>query len=90
LVEIKKSQAAEQRNKRRRIASARTREELEAIAKDYGYKPGWVHVMLKQREPMRRAASQAKGLNWTEILRNANIPEPPGYREAVDRVSDAS
>ena len=26
-------------------------------------------------------------MNWTELLRMANIPEPPGYRQTVERVT---
>ena len=25
-------------------------------------------------------------MNWSELLKMANIPEPPGYRQTVDRV----
>jgi hypothetical protein len=25
-------------------------------------------------------------MNWTEILANAGVPEPPGYRETVDAI----
>lgn len=89
LVEISKSRAADNRDKRRRIALARTREELEALAKEFGYKPGWVHIILKQREPKRRPTTIRQPINWTEVLSNSNIPEPPGYAEAAKMVSDA-
>ena len=26
-------------------------------------------------------------MNWTELLRMANIPEPPGYEQTVAKVS---
>ena len=26
-------------------------------------------------------------MNWTELLSKANIPEPPGYRQTVERVT---
>jgi superfamily II DNA or RNA helicase len=37
------------RAERREVAKARTREELEAIARERGYKPGWVAHMLNAR-----------------------------------------
>ncbi len=37
------------RQERREVAQARTREELEAIARDRGYKAGWVTKMLEAR-----------------------------------------
>lgn len=89
LVEISKSRAAENRDKRRRIALARTREELEALAKEFNYKPGWVHIILKQREPKRRRTTIRQPINWTEVLAKSNIPESPGYSEAANMVGDA-
>jgi DNA repair protein RadD len=37
------------RQERREVVQARTREELEAIARDRGYKPGWVKHILQAR-----------------------------------------
>ena len=25
-------------------------------------------------------------MNWTEILERGNVPEPPGYRETIERL----
>ena len=25
-------------------------------------------------------------MNWTEILERSNVPEPPGYRETIERL----
>lgn len=38
------------RQQRREVAAAKTRPELEAIAKARGYKPGWVNHILKSRQ----------------------------------------
>jgi DNA repair protein RadD len=45
------------RTMRREVAQARTREELEAIARDRGYKAGWVNHMLKARGQRHGQAS---------------------------------
>ena len=26
-------------------------------------------------------------MNWTEILERGNVPEPPGYRETIERLN---
>jgi hypothetical protein len=45
------------RQSRREVAKARTREELEAIARDRGYKAGWVTHMLNVRGQRHGQAS---------------------------------
>lgn len=43
------------RQKAAEVAKARTREELEAVAKARGYKPGWVQHIMRERERRERA-----------------------------------
>ena len=45
---------AEARHKRERIAAARTRAELHAVARELGYKPGWVHYEWTRRLKARQ------------------------------------
>lgn len=49
LVEAEESRQEEARERRQEVRKARTREDLEEIARQRGYKPGWVKVMLKLR-----------------------------------------
>jgi len=83
LVEIRTAQKAEQKNRKRRIAMARTFEELEVLRKEFGYKPGWTYMIMRERKPRHRPTSSAKGQDWTKLLSEAKIPEPPGYQETV-------
>lgn len=55
LVEITEAQKEQmRRDTRLAVNAARTREELEAVAKAKGYKPGWVFMKMQARQ--RRSA----------------------------------
>lgn len=47
---IKEREEAKKANKRRQVGRARTRAELEAIAKERGYNPYWVKIMCKAKK----------------------------------------
>lgn len=65
LVEVTKEQAeALRRAKRKEVAQANTREALERIARDRGYKPGWVNRMMAEKEAAR--ARRVLGQNVNE------------------------
>lgn len=49
LAEVRRKQE-EQREWRREVGRARTLQELQAIAAQRGYKPGWAHAVLKSRK----------------------------------------
>lgn len=57
LIEVKNVSFANRHLRQRRIAAARTLEELEVLRKEFGYKPGWPYMMMKQRKPRRIPAS---------------------------------
>lgn len=42
--------AAKRREEKRQVAKARNREELEKIARERGYKPGWVNAIMNARQ----------------------------------------
>ena len=69
LVEVTKEQAELlKRAKRKEVAQANTREALERIARERGYKPGWVNRMLQEKDAARakRAMLDAMDRNVKE------------------------
>jgi len=84
LVEIKDGDIVDERPRSKRIAEARTFKELDALRKEFGYKPGWTHHILKNRKPRRINPSPSQ--DWSALLAKANIPEPPGYQETAKMV----
>ena len=88
---IKKNQKLnwkQSRDRKRRIAMARTFEELDALRKEFGYKPGWTYMMMKERQPKPRLPVKPRGQDWSQLLSSAGIPEPPGYSTAAKMADD--
>lgn len=56
----------EQRRERSEIGQAKTREALEAIARQRGYKPGWVDYIMKAREAKKVTAPIRDGASIRE------------------------
>lgn len=69
LVEVDKSLVAFEKKKERSLC--RTREDLEAYAKRWGYKPGWVDIQMQFREQRRAQYQQQSGGTGETILWDA-------------------
>lgn len=92
LVEITKTtknhklNSVEMHQRKLRVAKAQTFVELDALRIEFGYKPGWVYKIMQERSHRRARNANARGMNWTDILAKSNIPEPPGYQDALNLV----
>jgi superfamily II DNA or RNA helicase len=88
LVEIKTANLAIKKDRRRRIAMARTFEQLDALRIEFGYKPGWTYLIMRERTPRACKPVTPRGQNWSALLAKASIPEPPGYQEIAKMVQN--
>jgi superfamily II DNA or RNA helicase len=88
LVEITEVKIVDNRPRKKRIAEARTFKELDALRKEFGYKPGWTYVIMRERTPRACKPVTPRGQNWSALLAKASIPEPPGYQETAKMVQN--
>jgi len=62
LVEIEDAEIFNRRLRQRRIAAARTFQELDALRQEFGYKPGWTYKMMQKRKPRRVSDNEQQEL----------------------------
>lgn len=62
LVEIEDAEIFNRRLRQRRIAAARTFQELDALRQEFGYKPGWTYKMMQKRKPRRVLGNEQQEL----------------------------
>ena len=91
LIEVTESNIAiTKQSKKQLIAQANTLKDCIEIGKQLGYKPGWAHIIWKEKQTKSIAecappASPKKHykFNMSEIMQKAGIPEPPWSRPHV-------
>ena len=89
LVEVEENENVVTRQDRKKLmAKANCLEDFIEIGKQMGYKPGWAHIAWKERNAKTQQAERElpakpikyRKFNMSEIMKEANIPEPPWGR----------